>query len=125
MKSMKYCLATVALGLLFTGCATAPSQDESHSPRYGAYPANYQDIIKAHMSQVLKDPRDARYEFLNKPAQGWRTGSNKFGYVVCANINAKNDIGEYAGARQYYFLINGGRVIEGDVAGGFCSPYVR
>ena len=36
----------------------------------------------------------------------------KFGYVVCAYINAKNSYGGYVGNRMSYFMIKNDRVID-------------
>lgn len=61
------------------------------------------------------------------------TQGKKFGYAVCANINARNSFGGYVGNRMSYFLIRDGRVIDeshGDgnygeaIVQGRCDPFV-
>jgi hypothetical protein len=81
--------------LLMAGCATAPTQQELAEADYGSYPSDYEQIIKNYMFTVLKDPESARYQFLNAPKTAWSSGfgEKKFGYVVCAYINAKNSFG--------------------------------
>ena len=103
-------LTAVLLGLL--GCA-APTPQEIASADYGAYPTNYQEVIKSYLGAILKDPSSAEYNFLAPPKTGWTTygGGKKFGYVVCAKINSKNSFGGYVGFQPYYFMIKNGSVI--------------
>ncbi|WP_322071001.1 hypothetical protein [Paraburkholderia bannensis] len=104
--------------LLVAGCAIKPSATEMAAADYGAYPDDYKQIIESYESMRLKDPDSARYQYLGMPVRAWGGhGSGKFGYAVCALINAKNSYGGYVGARPNYFLIRDGRVvraIEGD-----------
>lgn len=98
--------------LLLVGCAT-PTQQELATADYGSYPTDFEQIIKNHMQATLKDPESARYQFLNSPKSGWNSfGGLKYGYVVCAYINAKNSYGGYVGNRISYFLLKNDRVID-------------
>ena len=110
---MKKSLVLFALIALVSGCATPPTQEELASADYGQYPSDYEQIIKGYMQATLKDPDSARYQFLNPPKTGWNGfGGKKFGYIVCAYINAKNSYGGYVGNRMSYFMIKNGRVID-------------
>lgn len=116
------------------GCAAAPSQQEVTAADYGNFPSDYEAIITKYMFIHLKDPASAQYQFLNKPTAAWRTlGGKKFGYALCAHINAKNSFGGYTGAKLYYFMIRNGVVIAqegGDsdisqaMAEGACKPFI-
>lgn len=112
MRSLKVAAYAAAL-LYLLSCATAPTADEIAAADYGPYPEAYEQIVKTHMGQLLKDPYSAQYEFLNMPTKGWHQfGGRAFGWVVCANINAKNGFGAYTGAKPYYFLVKSGHVVK-------------
>ena len=99
--------------MFIAGCATRPTEQELTNADYGSYPSDYEQLIRRHMQSVLKDPDSARYDFLNSPKSGWNVlGGKKFGYVVCANINAKNSFGGYVGTRMSYFMMRDGRTID-------------
>ena len=95
-------------------CAIRPSEEDLANADYGPYPVEHEEIIKAHMSGVLKDPYSARYEFFGPPTSGWQgVGSGRrFGWRICATINAKNSYGGYTGAKLYYFMIRYGQVVK-------------
>ncbi|MCZ7625983.1 MAG: hypothetical protein C3F12_11435 [Candidatus Methylomirabilota bacterium] len=110
---MEKILAALTLCALAAGCVTPPTWDQLAAADYGSYPSDYEQIIKGYMQFVLKDPESARFQFLNTPKSGWRSfGEIKFGYVVCAHINAKNSYGGYVGNRMSYFMLKNGRVID-------------
>lgn len=121
--ALSVCLAASTLA----GCASAPSTQETAAADYGSYPADFEQIIRNHMSRKLKDPESARYEFLNQPKAAWATlGGKKFGYAVCTNINAKNSFGGYVGSRPSYFLIRNGAVIsESHGDGNYADAWVQ
>ena len=109
---MKNFLLLAVVFFLLGGCAVAPTQDELASADYGAYPSDYKDIVQNYMETRLKDPMSAQYSFLNSPRSAWNTfGGKKFGYAVCARVNAKNSFGGYTGGKLNYFLIRNGSVI--------------
>jgi hypothetical protein len=98
---------------VLSGCSIAPTQEELKNADYGAYPDDYEEIIKNYMVTVLIDPESARYRYLNKPRTGWRRVEGlKFGYLICAYVNAKNHYGGYAGEHLFYFMIKNGNVIN-------------
>ena len=105
----------VAALLVFAGCSRAPSPAEIDAADYGQYPTNYQEVVKSYMGERLKDPYSAQYDFFKGPTRLWTGGglsSKKYGYGVCARINAKNSFGGYTGSKLYFFLINNGLVIR-------------
>jgi hypothetical protein len=132
MKSIY--LAFALLLILLAGCAITPTQKQIDAADYGTYPANYEEIIKAYMGSILKDPESAKYQFLNAPKQGWNSvGGLKFAYIVCVNINTRNSYGGYTGNQMSHFMIKNGLVIDsthwnskyGDVAAReLCASYI-
>lgn len=103
-----------AIFLVMVGCVKAPTTMEVNNADYGTYPTNYEEVIKAYLGNVLKDPYSAKVEFVKGPSTGWYAqfnGSKFFGYRVCAEINAKNSYGAYSGKNTHYFMINNERVI--------------
>lgn len=107
----------LAFGVSFlTGCAPKPpSPVEISTANYGALPGDYQDLIKAHFSTVLKDPESARYTFMptykgysQDGSLAESAGGVKYGYVVPVLVNAKNSYGGYTGNQQYAFIFSGG-----------------
>ncbi len=131
---MKKLLLSIVTASLLAGCAARPSQDEITNADYGEYPNSYENVIKNYMFRTLKDPDSAQYQFLNHPKNGWTVwGGKKFGYVVCAYINAKNSYGGYTGSKLSYFMIRNNAVVShiggGDqysesAAKGACEPFV-
>ena len=128
---MKKAILIVAFALLSGGCATRPTEHELTIADYGSYPNDYEKIIQNHLQNYWKDPESARYKFLNTPKTGWnRLGMKKYGYVICANINAKNSFGGYTGNRMSYFMIKNGKVIDtvhgdGEYGDGFVQGMCR
>lgn len=130
----KQVLASLALALL-AGCAAPPSREALAAADYGPYPENYESIVRSYVAGQLKDPESAQFQFLNMPAKGfYGVGGAKYGYVVCARINAKNGFGGYAGPKVSYFMIRDGRLIDVSIgsAGDYgetistakCKPYI-
>lgn len=110
---MKKIIVSISLCAVVAGCALPPSKEELAGADYGSYPSNHEQTIKNYMQRVLKDAESARYQFLNSPKTGWNGfGGSKYGYVVCAYINAKNSYGGYVGNRMSYFMIRNDRVID-------------
>lgn len=113
---------TVAIGtltLLLGGCALPPSPEELANADFGSYPSNYEATIRSYMSTRLKDPYSAQYQFLNAPQRGFQGfGGAKYGYVVCAQVNAKNSFGGYTGGRPAYFLIRNDVIIDSSIGDG-------
>lgn len=114
-KILSACCVTL---LMMTGCAT-PTSAELERADYGSYPKNFESTIRAHLRSQLKDPDSAQITFLNSPKSGWYSlGGLKYGYVVCARINAKNSFGAYVGYRPAYFMIRNDIVIDSSLGDG-------
>lgn len=96
-----------------SGCSIGPTQQELRNADYGKPPSNHEEIIRNYMNQRLKDPDSAKYSFKKGPVQGWNSfGGLLFGYIVCADINAKNSYGGYTGRQPYYFIIKNDTVVR-------------
>lgn len=131
MNNLKTIWVSILIAASLSACALKPSQQEIESADYGPYPSDYENIIKQHMSNRLKDPYSAQYQFLGSPRSGWNSfGGMKFGYGVCAYINAKNSYGGYTGNKIHFFMINNGYVVktipeEGDFTRGLIEGFCR
>ncbi len=99
---------------LLLGCAARPSPEELANADYGAYPHDAQHVIDEYLAGYLKDPESARYKHLKGPRRMWASyfRSSKYGYGVCAYINAKNSLGAYTGRKLHFFLIRDGVVVR-------------
>ena len=99
------------LSLLMFSCAMGPklSVEELRRADFGPYPDNYQEIIKNHFHFKLFDPYSAQYTF-GKPIKRYVRGGEIFGWAVCGTINAKNRMGGYVGAQQFWVIISHGKI---------------
>lgn len=93
----------------------------------GAYPTNYDQIVRTHLEDILRDPSSADVHEKRRPRLGaWFSGGGLLTgrrkgqpfWFVCYKINAKNAYGGYVGFKDYLFLI-----ANGEVAGERSSPY--
>ena len=103
-----------ALFVLLSGCASLPSPQEAATADYGPMPTNYEDIVKNYYGNTLKDPYSVQYQNISFPRQSWlgdRFTGAKYGYLVCATLNAKNSYGAYVGYKTDGLLIHGNSVI--------------
>lgn len=113
MKFVRFlCISFVALSLF--GCQTwslppDPPAETILKANYGGYPNDYQKDIMNYMTNYLKDPSTALYKF-SKPTKAYLLLSNQnepiYGYVVYADINAKNSYGGYTGYQRYVYIVN-------------------
>lgn len=116
MSSFKRFIAFFSV-LLLGACAGSferlpPSAD------LGAPPVGYEDMIKKHFENILKDPESARYR-IGKPIKAYAnngliSGGNIAwrGYMVDVQVNAKNSFGGYVGFKPYMFFFSGNSVIR-------------
>jgi len=103
-----------------SGCATTPpTPDDLARADHGSWISQEEAIAKASafLKTHLKDPDSARIEW--QPLEkGWireapiHGGTLRFGYVLNANINAKNSFGAYVGYKPYRFLFFNGTVVS-------------
>jgi hypothetical protein len=110
---------TVAL-LFAAGCGGgAPSQEELAKADYGT-PISQEDAQKQAtllLPRVLLHPDSAQIQWTNV-RKGWirnvqpGRGSLQFGYILDANINAKNRDGAYLGSKPYEFVFYNGTIVS-------------
>jgi hypothetical protein len=116
-RDMKTLVLLVCAG--FVGVNIAPDLSaESQTgdvDRYGAYPANYQEIVMKWLEKQLFDAASARIEWNGdpKPADLGREGEHLYGYLVNFKVNARNRFGTYTGMQSHGALIRNGEVIKG------------
>lgn len=113
MRLKSFVLVLAALFSL-SACVTTPTPEQLASADYGEYPQNYKSIVQDHLKKTLKDPYSAKVEYLNEPTKQWHAAFGRepqYGYVVCANVNAKNSYGAYVGEKLNIFLIKNGDII--------------
>jgi hypothetical protein len=103
-------ILVVLLFLVQSGCVTHVTPEQVASADYGTLTASYKDAIQNYMETKLYDPESARYRWTGEPVRGYAyvQGAFKppeFGYLVQVNINAKNRLGGYVGAKPFTFLV--------------------
>ena len=105
--------------ILMAGCSSTiqpiePDTRPFDASGYGPPPENYENAIKQLMGQVLFDPYSAVFNFSTPPKQGWFVGGDPFryGYIVCAQINAKNRMGGYSGQKTYMYFFENGKLTD-------------
>lgn len=121
-RPVKTLAFAVMVSSVLVGCATKqtpwrPSAAEIAAADHGAYPANYQKIVRAWYRQNLKDPDSARFGVITRPLKEHAI-MNQFrkeavyGYTVCAHVNARNSYGGYTGMKTRWFLIRNGQIVR-------------
>jgi hypothetical protein len=81
---------------------------------YGAYPANYQQIITAWLNANLGDPKSAQIKWLGEPRPGELDvgkGQKVAGFLVDFSVNARNIFGALTGSQKHTALIRDGQVV--------------
>ena len=118
MKSLLALLGSVFL-LAAAGCETALSSSGGASKRidYGAYPENYEQIIKEHFAKTLHEPSAAQFR-MGKPFAGYIKAGPLFGgkieeagYLVEVWLKAKDRSGAYLAERRLGALLKNGDVL--------------
>lgn len=93
----------------------------------GPYPSSYDQLVRTHLQDILRDPASADVQEKRGPRLGaWYSGGGLMTgprkgqpfWFVCYKINAKNAYGGYSGFKNYLFMIT-----NGNVAGDRSSPY--
>jgi hypothetical protein len=79
---------------------------------YGAFPSDYEKIVKNDLEPHLIDPESVRYRSISTPRKHWEWWNSMraymYGYSVCVSYNAKNRMGGYTGfTTDVYFIRNG------------------
>lgn len=89
-----------------------PTRAERESADYGEFPANYKDLIVAHMERVHKTPSTARYLMIGEPSKGTNWAKTRERVIYCYNISAQiNPDRSYNGYTLWTFFIRDGKII--------------
>jgi hypothetical protein len=108
-------MAMVLTAGTLTACARMPTQQELAGLNYGGPVSqdSAESQAKSYLSQRLKDPYSAVYEW-QPVATGWVKappilgGGIDAGWVLKGTVNAKNSFGGYVGAKPYQFMFANG-----------------
>jgi hypothetical protein len=134
---MKNYLCILMTCVALTGCAGAVNALSDkvtttvvEDRDVGTTPAGYEAAIKEYFKRTLKDPYSAKYEEITPPILGFFTESTVtkpatlintdvrvtvrkiYGWMVTADVNAKNSYGGYVGVKQYKFFFRGDTLIH-------------
>lgn len=100
---------------LLSACTSLPSQQQVDEADYGAYPDDYELIVKAYYKTTVSEPGSTKYNAIHKPVRYW-LGSEVddvyYGYLVCATVNTKNLFGNYSGFRHDALIIHDDHVVK-------------
>ncbi|WP_118847050.1 hypothetical protein [Neisseria lactamica] len=113
--------------MTMSGCVSLPTAEEAQHADYGAYPANYSEVVKFYYENVAKDPDSLKFKKITEPQKYWlgnRIDGAKYGYLVCATVNGKNSYGAYVGYATDALLIRNGKVIEYVAKGNWYGRYL-
>ncbi len=112
---MRFLLLSCALTIALAGCTTLPTKDEVKTADYGAYPEDYEAIVKAYYNKTLNDPDATLYQSITKPQRYWlgnEMDAIYYGHLVCVTLNVKNMFGGYKGYTTDAMLIRNGTVLK-------------
>ena len=117
---MKKLFVALLVALIFgvSGCGLKEptlEQQAAWEAESGAFPENYQDIVKRHFYNTLFDPYSAHYDFQGEPYCGYMRSpllGYEHGWVGSVSVNAKNRFGAYVGARMWLYIIRNGSLIK-------------
>ena len=107
--------AAVLLGALaLAGCQSAGGPVATTTAAEPP-PANYREIIAAHVRETFFDPYTVRDAAIAPPKTGQLSRTDAIaierGWIVCVKANARNRMGGYIGNRPTAYLIRGGKVV--------------
>lgn len=106
--------------ILVAGCVHAPpSAEQLTAADYGSpiSQPEAEDAARAFLKRYLKDPESAEMDWGTVQKRWLREapingGKLKFGYMLTANINAKNSFGAYTGYKPYQFFFFNGTLVS-------------
>lgn len=111
------------LSLLLAACVAKPIEVSMQTVRdadYGPYPQDYEQRIHSYLNEALLDADSAKIRIITPPRKVFRMsnqgveGSGRAGwdafYLVCANVNAKNAYGGYAGWQTKLYQFKDGKM---------------
>ena len=117
---MRFLLLTAILAAL-TGCATTVTREQWQDADYGEMLDN--SVYVAHIQQSVKrsliDPDSLKMSCADA-RKGWAKEINRphqFGWIVYCEVNAKNRLGGYAGAKHWIYLFKGSNALVSIPAG--------
>ncbi len=131
MKLIVFASAGMFMAAFFTGCASAPTQEERASADYGNDMTQEQciAITEKVISDTLKDPGSAQFRHNSCTKGYWSSvpiaGKPKlFGWFQSGQVNGKNAFGGYVGFRPYQVLMRNGVPVRWCVSeqNGMCYP---
>ena len=120
VRSLNAIWVSAFAGLVVSlGCVGPPlTSAELKAAECGAYPKDYQQIVKQSFQRSLKDPYSARYRFAKGPYRAYLRkapvtggGPSSYGYISEVWVNSKNGFGAYTGERLYRAFIREGTVV--------------
>ncbi|MEO7166779.1 MAG: hypothetical protein ABI787_07850 [Spartobacteria bacterium] len=112
-RTCKLLAALLALLVVLPGADFAQTPPPAGAV-YGAFPANYQDIVTTWLNSSLVDPRSVKLKWLGEPRPGELDvgkGQMVSGFLVDFTVNARNVFGAYTGAQKHTALIRDGKVV--------------
>ncbi len=104
--------------MALTACATPTPPYQPTAEDFGSPPTDYQNKVNDYLDGVLLDPDSKRVKYLAELNQGtWLMTKgfkviDTYGHFVCAEINAKNTYGGYAGSSLYFFGFKNDELVE-------------
>src|SRR3989344_3264916 len=117
MHNLRILSLCIVIVFLITACASA-FQRPDPAADYGSMPQAYEEAIKTHFEQILKDPESARYRF-GRPIKAYANEGLAYGgkiawigYLVDVQVNAKNSFGGYVGFKPYMVFFSGNRIVR-------------
>ena len=119
LESRNYCGYVKSLLAMLALLALLPVADLGQSvpptsAGYGAYPANYQEIVTTWLNSNLVDPKSVLIKWLDEPKPGELPvgqGRKVSGFLVNFTVNARNVFGSYTGPQKHTALIRDGQVV--------------
>lgn len=111
--------AALSVFAVLAGCVPEPDAFTPVSP--GARPTDYKAIIAPYIKYDFFDPHSLRDVSISEPFEGKTTVtqgvfripiSEKHGWFVCVEMNAKNRSGAYTGLKRWAFFIRDGSIID-------------
>ena len=116
-------ISVVVLPILFTGCVTTSTANETANADYG-YEISQPECeshVREYFKRTLKDFESARITY-GGCYKGWIAGDTfrsvpvAYGYVIEGSVNAKNSFGGYTGRTPFAAVIKNNTLRRFDLA---------
>jgi uncharacterized protein YceK len=108
--------------IVISGCSiisprTQPTRAELEQIGFGVKPKKelYQSMIKDYFNLVLKFPHSAHYETLSLPVKVYDNENSHpllVGFLVCIDVDFKNELGKYTEETRYGFLLRDREILK-------------